>query len=35
MIQGSWRDENPYPKSEGPPEKKQAYYQATIKATDE
>jgi len=35
MIQGRWRDENPYPKSEDPPEKKQAYYQATLKATDE
>ncbi|HEU0177375.1 MAG TPA: redoxin family protein [Blastocatellia bacterium] len=35
MIQGRWRDENPYPKPEDPPEKKQAYYQATLKATDE
>src|SRR5262245_14406008 len=35
MIQGRWRDENPYPKPDDPPEKKQAYYQASLKATDE
>jgi hypothetical protein len=35
IIQGRWRDENPYPNSEDPLEKKQAYYQATLKATDE
>jgi len=35
MIQGRWRDENPYPNPEDPPEKKQAYYQATLKATDD
>ena len=35
MIHGRWRDENPYPKPDDPPEKKQAYYQASLKATDE
>jgi thiol-disulfide isomerase/thioredoxin len=35
MIQGRWHDENPYPKPDDPPEKKQAYYQASLKTTDE
>jgi thiol-disulfide isomerase/thioredoxin len=35
MIQGRWNDEHPYPKPDDPPEKKQAYYQASLKATDE
>src|SRR5215510_11184005 len=35
LIRSRWQEENPYPKSEDPPEKKQAYYQATLKATDE
>jgi thiol-disulfide isomerase/thioredoxin len=35
MIQGRWRDENPYPKSEDTPEKKQAYYRASLKTSDE
>ena len=35
MIQSRWREEHPYPKSEDPPEKKQAYYQAALKVTDE
>ena len=35
MIQDRWSDENPYPKPDDPPEKKQAYYQASLKATDE
>jgi len=34
-IQSRWRDEHPYPKSDDPPEKKQAYYQAALKVTDE
>jgi len=34
-IRSRWQEENPYPKSEDPPEKKRAYYQATLKATDE
>jgi thiol-disulfide isomerase/thioredoxin len=35
MIRGRWSDENPYPKPDDPPEKKQAYYQASLKTTDE
>jgi thiol-disulfide isomerase/thioredoxin len=35
MIQNRWRDENPYPKPNDPPDKKQAYYQVSLKATDE
>jgi thiol-disulfide isomerase/thioredoxin len=37
LIHDQWREEHPYPKSEEAPEpeKKQAYYQALLKATDE
>ncbi|MBO0857835.1 MAG: redoxin family protein [Chloracidobacterium sp.] len=35
MVQSRWRDENPYPQPNDPAEKKQAYYQASLKATDE
>lgn len=35
LIQSRWQEEHPDPKSEDPPERKQAYYQAWLKATDE
>jgi thiol-disulfide isomerase/thioredoxin len=35
MVRDRWREEHPYPKSEDSPEKKQAYYQASLKAADE
>jgi thiol-disulfide isomerase/thioredoxin len=35
VIQSRWREEHPYPKPEDPTEKKQAYYQAVLKVTDE
>jgi thiol-disulfide isomerase/thioredoxin len=35
IIRARWRDEHPSPKAEDPTEKKQAYYQAFLKATDE
>jgi thiol-disulfide isomerase/thioredoxin len=35
IIRTRWRDEHPSPKAEDPAEKKQAYYQALLKATDE
>ena len=35
VIQSRWHEEHPYPKPEDPAEKKQAYYQAVLKVTDE
>ncbi|HKQ74856.1 MAG TPA: TlpA disulfide reductase family protein [Blastocatellia bacterium] len=35
LIQSGWREEHPYPKPDDPTEKKQAYYQAVLKITDE
>jgi thiol-disulfide isomerase/thioredoxin len=35
LRQSRWREEHPYPKPEDPTEKKQAYYQAVLKVTDE